>query len=222
MDQLLEQLSFCVENGKVDKNYPYPPNMKGQDGADEYTAQALKENIHPDAILSQALIPAMDRVGEKFTKREIFVPQMLLSAKAMQAAMAHLKPYFQSGAIKKKGSIIIGTVKGDLHDIGKNLVSMMIEGSGWDIVELGVDVSKEKFINALEDTPDALVGLSALLTTTMVNMEDIVKAIKERDPKTKVLVGGAPVNDEFRVKIGADFYSPDPQGAIEYLKGVAV
>jgi 5-methyltetrahydrofolate--homocysteine methyltransferase len=163
----------------------------------------------------------MDRVGQKFSENKIFVPQMLMSAKAMSAAMAHLKPYFQSGDVKTKGTFIIGTVKGDLHDIGKNLVAMMVEGGGWTIVDLGVDVNEETFNQAITEHPGAIVGLSALLTTTMANMEEIVRKIKELHPETTVLVGGAPLNDEFRAKIGADFYSPDPRGAVEYLKQFA-
>jgi methanogenic corrinoid protein MtbC1 len=163
-------------------------------------------------------VPAMARVGEKFTRKEIYVPQMLMAAKAMNSAMMHLKPYFQSGETKRKGKFIIGTVSGDLHDIGKNLVSMMIEGGGWEVIDLGVDVSAEKYLKALDENPSAFVGLSALLTTTMENMKKIVTAIKEKYSSVKILVGGAPVTMEYCQKIGADFYSPDPQGAVNYLK----
>jgi methanogenic corrinoid protein MtbC1 len=144
-----------------------------------------------------------------------------MSAKAMGASMAQLKPFFTSGELKTKGTFIIGTVKGDLHDIGKNLVSMMIEGGGWTIVDLGVDVKSERFIEALKQNPGAVVGLSALLTTTMANMEEIVVEIKKQAPETKVFVGGAPVNAEFCKKIGADYYSSDPQKAVEYLTELA-
>ncbi|MCK4750804.1 MAG: B12-binding domain-containing protein, partial [Bacteroidales bacterium] len=140
MEPLLAKLGEAVEFGKVDKNSPYPPNMKGQNGADELAKEALDAGIAPSNILSDALVPAMDRVGQKFSENKIFVPQMLMSAKAMGAAMGHLKPFFQSGDVKTKGTFIIGTVKGDLHDIGKNLVAMMVEGGGWSIVDLGVDV----------------------------------------------------------------------------------
>lgn len=217
MDPILEKLGKAVEFGKVDQNSPYPPNMKGQDGADELAKQALDNGIAPASVLTDALVPAMDRVGQKFSANQIFVPQMLMSAKAMGAAMNHLKPFFQSGEVKTKGTFIIGTVKGDLHDIGKNLVAMMIEGGGWTIIDLGVDVNENTFNQAVADNPGAIVGLSALLTTTMANMEDIVTRIKAEHPGTKVLVGGAPLNDDFRAKIGADFYSPDPRGAVEYL-----
>jgi methanogenic corrinoid protein MtbC1 len=218
MNEILNKLAKCVESGKINKASPYPPNMKDQDGADELAGRALKEGVSPDEILENALIPAMANVGEKFSKKEIYVPQMLMSAKAMNSAMAHLKPFFQSGETKRKGKIIIGTVSGDLHDIGKNLVAMMIEGGGWEVIDLGVDAGAEKFLKALDENPDAVIGLSALLTTTMENMKKIVAAIKEKYSEAKILVGGAPVTMEYCKKIGADFYSPDPQGAVNYLK----
>lgn len=221
MSELIKKLSECVEFGKVDKNSPFPPQMKGQDGAFELTKQALKEGFASQDILEEALVPAMDRVGRKFSENKIFVPQMLMSAKAMGAAMVVLKPYFASGDIKTKGTFIIGTVFGDLHDIGKNLVAMMIEGSGWSVIDLGVDVSSDKFVETIKENPGSVVGISALLTTTMVNMEAVTKAIKETSPETKVTIGGAPVNDDFCSKIGADYYSPDPQGVVEWLKKLA-
>lgn len=221
MEPILTRLADAVEAGKVDRNSPYPPLMKGQDGADELAKEALDGGVVPSDVLTEALVPAMDRVGRKFSENKIFVPQMLMSAKAMSAAMAHLKPFFQSGEVRTKGTFIIGTVKGDLHDIGKNLVAMMVEGGGWSIVDLGVDVNEEKFNQAISEHPGALVGLSALLTTTMTNMQEIVKKIKAAHPGTRILVGGAPLNDDFRAKIGADFYSPDPRGAVEYMKQFA-
>ncbi len=221
MNELLEKLSRCVELGKTDLLSPYPPDMKGQDGADELAKKALEEGIRPDEILEKSLIPAMEIVGDKFSRKQIYVPQMLMAAKAMNSAMKHLKPYFQSGEAKRKGKFIIGTVAGDLHDIGKNLVSMMIEGGGWEVIDLGVDVGSDKFLRTIEENPGAVVGLSALLTTTMENMRTTVTAIRERYPDAKVLVGGAPVTMEYCNKIGADFYSPDPQGAVNYLKQLA-
>jgi len=218
MDNILEKLAYCVESGKINKTSPYPPNMKDQDGADELSKQALEEGVKPDDILEKALIPAMANVGNKFSKKEIYVPQMLMAAKAMNSAMVHLKPFFQSGETKRKGKFIIGTVSGDLHDIGKNLVAMMIEGGGWEVIDLGVDVGTEKFLKALDENPSAVVGLSALLTTTMENMKKIVIAIKEKHSDSKILIGGAPVTNEYCMKIGADFYAPDPQGAVNYLK----
>ena len=160
-------------------------------------------------------------VGEKFSRKEIYVPQMLMSAKAMNGAMKHIKPYFQSGETKRKGKMIIGTVAGDLHDIGKNLVAMMIEGGGWEVIDLGVDVSTDKFLKTIDENPGAFVGLSALLTTTMENMKKTVASIREKHKDVKILVGGAPVTKEYCDRIGADFYSPDPQGAVNYLKQFA-
>ncbi len=135
----------------------------------------------------------------------------------MNTAMIHLKPFFQSGEVVQKGTFIIGTVEGDLHDIGKNLVSMMVEGNGWKVVDLGTDVKAEQFVAAMKEHENAFVGLSALLTTTMVNMEKITKAIKEEIPGAKVAVGGAPVTEDYCQKIGADAYSSDPQGLVEFL-----
>jgi len=218
MDEVLEKLSRCVEFGKIDKTSPYPPNMKDQDGADELAKFALDNGVKPDEILDLALIPAMEIVGDKYSRKEIYVPQMLMAARAMTSAMKHLKPFFQSGETKRKGKFIIGTVSGDLHDIGKNLVAMMIEGGGWEVIDLGVNVSTEKFLKAIEENPGAFVGLSALLTTTMENMKKTVSAIKEEHSEARILVGGAPVTKEYCEKIGADFYSPDPQGAVNYLK----
>ena len=218
MNDILEKLARCVEFGKINKASPYPPNMKDQDGADELAKRALEEGVRPDEILENALVPAMANVGNKFSRNEIYVPQMLMAAKAMNSAMLHLKPYFLSGETKRKGKFIVGTVSGDLHDIGKNLVAMMIEGGGWEVIDLGVDVGAEKFLKAMDEHPDAVVGLSALLTTTMENMKKIVTVIKEKYSGTKILVGGAPVTMDYCKKIGADFYSPDPQGAVNYLK----
>jgi methanogenic corrinoid protein MtbC1 len=217
MSDLLSKLAFCVEFGKINKAAPYPPNMKGEDGADEITQQALAEGIGAQQILTNALMVGMEKVGVKFRENKVFVPQVLMSAKAMSTAMDHLKPYFLSGEVKQKGTFIIGTVEGDLHDIGKNLVSMMVEGNGWKVIDLGTDVKAEKFIEAIKENNTVFVGLSALLTTTMANMERISKAIKDAVPEAKVAVGGAPVTDDFRQRIGADAYSRDPQGLVEYL-----
>lgn len=222
MDDLLIRLSRCVEVGKIDRNSPYPPDMKGQDGADELARQALDKGLKPDELLDNALIPAMAVVGDRYSRKEIYVPQMLMAAKAMNGAMKHLKPYFQSGETKRKGKFIIGTVAGDLHDIGKNLVAMMIEGGGWEVIDLGVDVSAEKFMKAMEYNPGAFMGLSALLTTTMENMKKTVSVVKEKHPDSKILIGGAPVTMDYCQKIGADFYSPDPQGAVNYLNRMIV
>lgn len=222
MNDILSCITVCIERGKIDKLSPYPPDMKDKDGASELTKEALEKGIKAADILENALIPAMANVGNKFSRHEIYVPQMLMSAKAMNGSMKHIRPFFLSGETQRKGKFIIGTVSGDLHDIGKNLVSMMVEGAGWEVIDLGVDVGEEKFINTLENNPGALIGLSALLTTTMENMKKIVQGIKKTHPGTKILIGGAPVTQDYCEKIGADFYSPDPQGAVNFLKTCSI
>ena len=217
MQELLKQLATCIERGKVDKNSPYPPDMKDQEGASEITAKLLEEGVSADDILKKSLMVGMNIVGDRFSQGKAFIPDLLIAAKAMNAAMAHLKPYFESGEAKHRGTMILGTVSGDLHDIGKNIVRMVLEGDGWKVVDLGVDVGSEKFLTALEENPDAHVGMSALLTTTMINMEASVKAIKEKNSDTKVFLGGAPLSKEFNDKIGADGYFPDPHTFAKYL-----
>ncbi len=216
MDQLIEKLSVCVERGKINKVSPYPPDLKDQDGADELAKRALDQGLKPSDILEGCMV-GMEKIGDKFGKNEAFVPELLMAAKAMNTVMVHLEPFFKSGDVQRKGTFVIGTVTGDLHDIGKKLVSMIVEGNGWEIVDLGVDVSTEKFLDAIREHPGCTVGLSALLTTTMVNMQKTVEKIKADYPQTKVLVGGAPLTQEFADQIGADGYSSDPQGAVKLL-----
>ena len=194
--------------------------MKGQDGASELTQKALQEGVEADVLLHEAMIKSMNKVGQKFQEKKIFVPQMLLAAKAMSKAMEHLLPYFQSGKISKKGVFILGTVAGDLHDIGKNLVRMIVEGNGWEVIDLGVDVPTEKFLQKLDEYPNSILGLSALLTTTMLSMQKTVEAIKQQKPEQKIIIGGAPINQDFCQSIGADHYAPDPQGAVDYLDSI--
>ena len=220
MNELLTKLQECVEMGKISQASPYPPSMKGMPGAFELTKEALDSGVEPQVILDDSLIPAMAKVGEKFTEGKIFVPQMLLSAKAMNEAMKHLKSYFLCGDIQRKGVFIVGTVAGDLHDIGKNLVAMMVEGAGWEVVDLGVDVSAEKYISALDEHPGGVCGMSALLTTTMSNMKPMISAIREKHPATKIVVGGAPLNAQFAAEIGADSYARDPQENIKWLNSL--
>ena len=210
-----------VENGKVDLKAVYPARLKGMNGSYELTGLALGAGFTPMQILEEALFPAMKKVGKDFSEKKIFVPQMLMAAKAMGASMVQLKPYLLSGDIRPKGTVIMATVKGDLHDIGKNLVSIMIEGGGWKVIDLGVDVSSERIIKAIEENPGSLVGLSTLLTATMENMKRSVIQIKERYPETKILIGGAPVHDRFCKITGADFYSPDPWRAVRFLSEIA-
>ncbi len=221
MEDLFRQIAHCIEFGKINKTSPYPPNMKGEDGADELTAKALLEGASASDILSNSLIAGMEKVGVKFRENKVFVPQVLMSAKAMGVAMEHLKPFFNSGEVKRKGTFIIGTVQGDLHDIGKNIVALMVEGNGYEVINLGVDVDAGRFLSEVEKHPHAVIGLSALLTTTMVNMEHIVKTIKDRKPDTRICIGGAPVTQDFCNKINADLYSSDPQGLVEFLNRMA-
>lgn len=217
MSEILSKIASCIEFGKINKSSPFPTQMIGQDGADELTKQALNEGIKAQQILTDGLMAGMEKIEIKFRENEIFVPQILMAAKAMNAAMAHLKPYFLLGEVKQKGTFIIGTVEGDRHDVGKNLVSMMVEGNGWEVIDLGTDVKAEQFVAAVKKHKKAFVALSAQLTTTMVNMEKITKAIKAAVPGTKVIVGGAPVTDDFRARIGADAYSADLQDLLDYL-----
>jgi 5-methyltetrahydrofolate--homocysteine methyltransferase len=220
MSELTETLAACIERGKINQTASYPPDLRGKEGADEIARNALAAGQTPDAILEGCTL-GMSRIGEKFGQNKVFVPDLLMAAKAMNAAMSHLKPYFRSGVVKHKGRFVIGTVAGDLHDIGKNLVAMVVEGGGWEVIDLGVDVPPEKFVDAVTAHPGSIVGLSALLTTTMVNMEKTVQAIKASHPAATVLVGGAPVTAAFADQIGADGYSSDPQGAVKLLESKA-
>ena len=215
--ELIDKLFECVEFGKINFASPYPPQMKGLPGADEITKEALESGVTPSEILNSALIEAMNKVGNKFTEKKIFVPQMLLSAKAMNASMIHLKPYFADGSVKRKGVFIVGTVFGDLHDIGKNILSMMVEGAGWEVIDLGVDVKTELFLEKLEEYPGAIIGISALLSTTMINIQPVIDSIRNASPNTKIIVGGAPLSEEFAKSIGADAYGRNPQDGIQWL-----
>lgn len=220
MSEILSKLEECIERGKINLASPFPPALKGQVGADELTREALDAGLSPEQVLA-ALVSGMGKIGEKFSQGKAFVPEMLMSAKAMSAGMNHLKPFFTSGEVKRKGVFVIGTVAGDLHDIGKNLVSMTIEGAGWEVIDLGVDVKTDKFIETIDKYPGCVVGLSALLTTTMANMEKTVQEIKTKFPDKVILVGGAPVSMDFCQKIGASYYSETPQGAVEFLNKLA-
>jgi len=171
-----------------------------------------------DEILNAGLIDAMDIVGKRFSSGELFVPEMLMAAKAMKAGLEVLKPHLSAGAVAAKGTVVIGTVKGDLHDIGKNLVALMMEGAGLEVVDLGVDIDAEKFVKAAVEHNAGVVALSALLTTTMPTMEIIVAAIKEAGIAVKTIVGGAPVTEAFADQIGADGFSADAPGAVELTR----
>jgi methylmalonyl-CoA mutase cobalamin-binding domain/chain len=170
------------------------------------------------AILNQGLIGAMDTVGEKFSAGDLFVPEMLKAAQVMKAGLEILKPLLSASQAQAKGTVVIGTVKGDLHDIGKNLVAMMIGGAGFEVIDLGVDVSSEKFVQAAAEKKADVIALSALLTTTMPAMQTTVTAVKEAGLSSRTIIGGAPVTQGFANEIGADGYSPDAPGAVKLVK----
>jgi len=218
MEDLLNQIANCIEHGKSDLNSPFPPEMKGLEGAYELTRKALDSNIHPEVILKQAFMVGMTNIGEKFEKGTAFIPNLLLSAKAMNTAMEHLQPFFDSGEAKLKGTLVIGTVKGDLHDIGKNIVKMVMKGDGWNVVDLGVRVESEKFLNEIKNHEKCIVGLSALLTTTMMNMEVIIKDINNEYNGIEIFVGGAALSKQFAEKIGANGFFPDPHGFAKHFQ----
>lgn len=192
--------------------------MVGQPGADELTRQALAEGLPPGRVLEDGLIAGMKAIGDRFRDGEAFLPEVLMSARALAAGFEHLKPYFSSGAVKHRGTVVLGTVQGDLHDIGKKIVGLFFGGGGWKVVDVGVDTPLDRFLEAIEINRPQAVGLSTLLTTTMASMADICRGIKARHPEVKVLVGGAPITEEFAKQIGADAYSSDPQGALDYLE----
>ena len=182
--------------------------------------QAMDAGLPPEQVLNEGLISAMAQVGKLFEEGEFFVPEMLIAARAMKAGLGLLRPSLAAANVKAVGKVVIGTVQGDLHDIGKNLVAMMLEGAGFEIVDLGTDVSPQKFVDAIRQHQPQLVGLSALLTTTMPKMKDTVEALKEaglRD-RVKVMIGGAPVTDKYAGDIGADLYAPDASSAATRAK----
>jgi 5-methyltetrahydrofolate--homocysteine methyltransferase len=191
-------------------------------GAEAGVKAALAAGMDPDTILKQGLIAAMGEVGRLFEANEYFVPEMLVSARAMQTGLAILKPQLAQSGATPAGKVVVATVKGDLHDIGKNLVAMMLEGNGFEVVDLGTDVSPDKFVKAVTEHQPQLIGMSALLTTTMPSMNATVKALEEaglRDT-VKVMIGGAPVTDAYARQIGADGYSPDASSAVRLAKSL--
>jgi len=190
------------------------------DAASEGVQKAVDAQTDADEILNKAMVPAMDLVGEKFGEGEYFIPQVLWSAKAMQAGMEILRPLFAEDQKMDKGSIVIGTSKGDIHDIGKNLVAMMLEGAGFKIVDLGVDVDPARFVETAEQEGSAVIAVSALLTTTMPAMKEVVSLVRERRLGTKVVIGGAPVDQGFCDEIGADAYGTDAVDAVKKIRSL--
>jgi len=189
-------------------------------GVEADVTAGMGAGLAAERILTESLISAMTEVGARFERGEYFVPEMLIAARAMQAGMALLKPQLTESGVKATGKVVIGTVKGDLHDIGKNLVAMMLEGAGFELVDLGTDVSPEKFAQAAREHRPGIVGLSALLTTTMLNMKSTIEALEDvgvRD-QVKVIVGGAPLTEDYAQQIGADGYAPDASRAVALAK----
>jgi 5-methyltetrahydrofolate--homocysteine methyltransferase len=186
------------------------------------TREALDAGSDPEAILMQGLIPAMGVVGEKFRNGEIYIPEVMLAARSMHAAMAVLKPLLSRSTGGAAGKVVIGTVKGDLHDIGKNLVVMMMEGAGFDVVDLGADVSAERFVEAVRSHRPAFIGLSSLLTTTMKEMRQTILALENAELRkgVRVIVGGAPLTAKYAAEIGADGFAPDATSVVAMMKAL--
>lgn len=201
--ELLAEISSWLQKGRM-------PKVK------EMVTQALEEGISAKAILEEGLLDGMSVIGEKFKNNEVFVPEVLIAARAMNGGVEILKPYLVEAGVETKGTVVIGTVKGDLHDIGKNLVKMMMEGKGLNVIDLGVDVSPEQFVATAKENNANIISCSALLTTTMGEMKnvvDLVKADPELSGKVKVMIGGAPVTEAYCQKIGADCYTSDAASA---------
>jgi len=188
----------------------------------ELVKQAMSEGVPPEKILNQGLISGMAEVGRLFEEGEFFVPEMLIAARAMKAGLALLRPHLAAANVKAVGKVVLGTVQGDLHDIGKNLVGMMLEGAGFEVVDLGTDVSPDKFVAAVKEHKPDLVGCSALLTTTMPKMKTTIEALTEAGLRgsVKVMIGGAPVTEKYAAEIGADLYAPDASSAANRAKQI--
>ncbi|MGC9529546.1 MAG: corrinoid protein [Candidatus Bipolaricaulaceae bacterium] len=204
---MLEELKAAVLEGNAQR-------------AAQLTTQALQAGSDPGELLNQVLVPAMDTVGAEYERGDRYVPEMLISAEAMKAAMQVLRPHLAEAGVKARGTVILGTVEGDLHDIGKNLVGMMLEGAGFEVVDLGTEVTADQFVQAVEEHEPDLMGMSALLTTTMVRMPEVMEALQRagRRDGLKVMIGGAPVTKEYAEQIGADGYAPDAAAAVELAK----
>jgi 5-methyltetrahydrofolate--homocysteine methyltransferase len=203
MNEKLTSLSLSVEKGK-------------RNDAKALTRELLDAGMAPLDIVEQGLVPGMTAIGEKFKNNEVFVPEMLIAARAMKEAMAILEPLLASAGIKPKHTVVIGTVQGDLHDIGKNLVAMMLKGANFGVVDLGTNVAPDKFVEAISANNASLLAVSALLTTTMPSMRGAVEAVRAAGlDGVKVMIGGAPVTQDYADEIGADGYSPDAASAVD-------
>ncbi len=203
----LEKMSEALQQGKADE-------------VRDLVTQVLDAGVEPKKILDGGLISGMGIIGERFKRNEVYIPEVLIAARAMHAGMSVLEPLLIKAGVKMLGKIAIGTVKGDLHDIGKNLVGMMFKGAGFNVIDLGVDCSAEKFLEAYEEHKPDIIGLSALLTTTMTSMKAVVDALKEKNSAVKVIIGGAPVTQSYADEIGADGYAADAASAVEIGKSL--
>jgi 5-methyltetrahydrofolate--homocysteine methyltransferase len=203
--QITEQICQALMKGRA-------PEVK------QLVQKALDEGAAPATVLNQGLLQGMGIIGEKFKKNEVYVPEVLIAARAMKAGMEILKPKLVAAGVQPLATVVIGTVKGDLHDIGKNLVGMMLEGAGFRVVDGGIDVSPEKFVALAKESNARVIGVSALLTTTMTNMKMVVDAVKEAGMGVKVMVGGAPVTQAFCSEIGADGYAADAASAADLAR----
>jgi corrinoid protein of di/trimethylamine methyltransferase len=204
---ILEQLSEALIKGQA-------PAVK------DLTQKAIDSGLSAEMILNDGLVAGMSVIGERFKRNEVYIPEVLIAARAMNAGMALVKPLLKAAGIKARGVVCCATVKGDLHDIGKNLVCMMLEGAGYEVIDLGVNCEPEKFVKAVQEHKADAIGLSALLTTTMTNMKATIDAFKEAGlrSKVKIIVGGAPLTQNFSDEIGADGYAPDAASAVDLLK----
>ena len=184
------------------------------------TEKALKQNISAGEILKNGLVAGMDVISKKFKNNEVFIPEVLISAKAMKVGMELVRPLLAKANVESKGKVVIGTVKGDLHDIGKNIVAMLLEGAGFEVIDLGADVSKEKFLEFVEKERADILGISALLTTTMTYMKEVIEAVENANLKqnVRVIIGGAPVTHSYAEEIKADGYAPDAASAVDLVK----
>ena len=186
----------------------------------EITKAAINEGVSPADILNKGLVAGMNVISEKFKKNEVYIPEVIIAAYAMKAAMAVLEPRLIEAGVQPLAKAVVGTVQGDMHDIGKNLVAMMLKGAGFDVIDLGIDVSDKKFVEKAKETKAKLIGMSALLTTTMPSMERTIKAVKEAGLAVKTMIGGAPVTQAYADKIGADGYAPDAASAVDLAKSL--
>ncbi len=223
-DEFIEAIAFNVVQGRVEaEDEGFDDGLEGQPGVTELVNQALEDGVEPRDIVIEALTKSMEEVGEKFERDEYLIPDMLASAECVGVAMDILSPHLMKAGVKSKGKFVIATVAGDLHDIGKNIVAIMLKGAGYQIIDLGTDVSVERIITAVKENEAPFVGLSALLTTTMRVMGEVVKKLDEEGLRdsVKVLIGGAPTSAAFAQEIGADAYCKDAFDAIDILKTMA-